>query len=369
MKPFEPEPLPPAEIDWMPLLPLLGKANRAIATFDGLLYGIPNPDVLLSPLTTQEAVLSSKIEGTQADFEDVLLFEAGEEPEEPARKEDVREILNYRKALNLSVSLMKERPFCLATLLKLHEVLLDSVRGYNKARGRIRTTQNWIGPQGCTLEEASFVPPSPLGLQDHLNLWEAYWHAEEQDILAQLAVIHAQFEILHPFLDGNGRVGRMVIPLFLYERGVLSRPCFYLSAYFEENRDDYIAHLRALGSLGSWGGWCAFFLKGIVKQAEENTRKAKAIHDLYEDLKKRVLDLTHSQYAIPLLDYTFQRPIFRSNEVAKLEHMPSSPMVSTLLKTLREHGILKTLRKGAGRRPHILALHELINLCEGRKVI
>jgi len=255
----------------------------------------------------------------------------------------------------------------LDTLFKLHEVLLDSVRGYNKSRGKMRTSQNWIGPQGCTIEEATFVPPSPMGLQDHLNRWESYWHEEDRDALVQLAVIHAQFEILHPFLDGNGRLGRMVIPLFLFDKGLLSRPCFYLSAYFEAEREAYIARLRELGHPGSWTRWCAFFLEGIVKQAEANTRKA--IHDLYDDLKRRVLDLTHSQYAVPLLDYMFQRPIFRSSEVAKNEHMPSIPMVANLLKTLRENGVLTTLREGAGRRPHVLALSELINLCEGTKVV
>jgi Fic family protein len=369
MKPFEPETLPPIDLDLLALMPLVGKANRAIATLEGLFYGIPNPNVLLSPITTQEAVLSSKIEGTQADFEDVLKFEAGEAPTEPSRREDIHEIMNYRQALRLSEKLLEDRPFCLNTLLKLHEVLMDSVRGYNKGRGKFRSIQNWIGKPGSSIEEAAFVPPSPLQLQDHLNRWEAYWHSEAPDALVQLGVIHAQFEILHPFLDGNGRLGRMVIPLFLYEKKILSRPCFYLSAFFEARRDEYIARLRELGQPGSWTRWCAFFVEGVAVQAEANTRKARAIQDLYERLKKQVLDLTHSQFAVPLLDYMFERPIFRGSDVAKLEHMPSAPMVHTMLKNLRENGILHTVREGAGRRPHVLALAELINLCEGRKVL
>jgi Fic family protein len=369
MKPFEPETLPPIDLDLLALMPLVGKANRAIATLEGLFYGIPNPNVLLSPITTQEAVLSSKIEGTQADFEDVLKFEAGEAPTEPSRREDIHEIMNYRQALRLSERLLEDRPFCLNTLLKLHEVLMDSVRGYNKGRGKFRSIQNWIGKPGSSIEEAAFVPPSPLQLQDHLNRWEAYWHSEAPDALVQLGVIHAQFEILHPFLDGNGRLGRMVIPLFLYEKKILSRPCFYLSAFFEARRDEYIARLRELGQPGSWTRWCAFFVEGVAVQAEANTRKARAIQDLYERLKKQVLDLTHSQFAVPLLDYMFERPIFRGSDVAKLEHMPSAPMVNNLLNNLRRNGILHTVREGAGQRPHVLALAELINLCEGRKVL
>ena len=212
-------------------------------------------------------------------------------------------------------------------------------------------------------------PSSPLGLQEHLNRWEAYWHSDAPDSLIQLGLIHAQFEVLHPFLDGNGRIGRMVIPLFLFEKKILSRPCFYLSAFFEARREDYIGRLRDLGQPGSWTRWCAFFLEGVAVQADANTTKARAIQDLYEGLKKRVLDLTHSQFAVPLLDYMFERPIFRSSDLARLEHMPSAPMVSTLLSRLRENGIIQTVREGAGRRAHVLALPELINLCEGRKVL
>lgn len=368
MKPFEPEPLPPKDLDLLALMPVVGKANRAIATLEGLFYGIPNPNVLLSPITTQEAVLSSKIEGTQADLEDVLKFEAGEQPAEESRREDIHEIMNYRKALRVSENLLRDRPFCLNSLLKLHDVLMDSVRGHNKSRGRFRTTQNWIGVEGTPMEQAVFVPPSPLHLQDHLNRWEAYWHTDAPDALVQLALVHAQFEILHPFIDGNGRIGRMVIPIFLYEKKILSRPCFYLSAFFESRRDDYIARLRGLGQPGSWTRWAAFFLEGVAVQAEVNTNKARAIQDLYERLKKQTLDLTHSQFAVPLLDFMFERPVFRASDVGKQPHMPSVPMVANLLATLKDNGILHTVREGAGRRPQILALAELINLCEGKRV-
>jgi Fic family protein len=346
----------------------LARRTAPLRRWKGWFYGIPNPNVLLSPITTQEAVLSSKIEGTQADFEDLLKFEAGESPAEPSRREDIHEIMNYRRALRLSENLLKDRPLSLNTLLKLHDALMDSVRGNNKGRGRFRTTQNWIGKEGTPIEQAVFVPPSPLHLQDHLNRWEAYWHSDAPDALVQLSLIHAQFEILHPFIDGNGRIRRMVIPLFLFEKKILSRPCFYLSAFFESRRDEYITRLRDLGQSGSWTRWCAFFLEGVAVQAEANTHKARAIQDLYERLKKQVLDLTRSQFAVPLLDFMFERPIFRSSDVTRLEHMPSVPMVANLLGNLRRNGILHTVREGAGRRPHVLALAELINLCEDRKV-
>lgn len=152
------------------------------------------------------------------------------------------------------------------------------------------------------------------------------------------------------------------------EKKILSRPCFYLSAFFEARRDDYISRLRELGQPGSWTRWSAFFLEGVASQAEANTNKARAIQDLFERLKKQVLELTHSQFAVPLLDFMFERPIFRASDISKLAHMPSVPMVATLLGQLRQSGILHTVRSGAGRRPQILALSELINLCEGRKV-
>jgi Fic family protein len=368
MKPFEPEPLPIATIDWTALIPLIGGANRAIAGYEGVLYGVPNPNVLLSPLTTQEAVLSSRIEGTQADLEDVYKFEAGEVTPDKERRDDIQEIINYRRSLTRAEKLLTDKPLCLNTLLELHSILLDSVRGHNKVRGRFRTTQNWIGPEGTLIEQAKFVPPAPLHLTKHLDNWEKYYHAEERDPLVQLAIVHAQFEIVHPFIDGNGRIGRMLIPLFLYEKKLLTRPNFYLSAYLEGHRDEYVERLRDLGQPGSWTRRVAFFLTALDVQARANSDKTKAIQDLYERLKRQILDLTHSQYAVPMLDRFFVQPIFRSSDLTTRKDMPSVPMVMVMLKNLRQAGVLKVIREGSGRRAQVLALAELINLCEGRKV-
>src|SRR5262245_30402157 len=202
-KPFVPQHLPHKDVKWEPLIPLIGQANRALAHYDGVLYGVPNPAVLLSPLMTQEAVLSSRIEGTQATLGDVLKFEAGEEPKHEARRLDIQEINNYRKALRAAYKELKTRPFNLNLLLKLHSILLDSVRGRDKGRGRFRTIQNYIGAAGTPMEQAAFIPPEPRLLAALLHNWEKYYHMERPDPLVQLAVVHAQFEIIHPFVDGN----------------------------------------------------------------------------------------------------------------------------------------------------------------------
>ncbi|MFO0754368.1 MAG: Fic/DOC family N-terminal domain-containing protein [Thermodesulfovibrionales bacterium] len=371
MKPFVPQRLPLQEIQWEPLIPLIGKANRSLAHYDGVLYSVPNPDVLLSPLTTQEAVLSSKIEGTQATLGEVLKFEAGEEPERESLKVDIQEIINYRKALRHAEEELNARPFNLNLLLELHSILLDSVRGRDKGRGQFRRDQNWIGRPGCSIEQADFVPPDPTYLMEYLGNWENYYHADRPDPLVQLAVIHAQFEILHPFRDGNGRIGRILVPIFLHEKKILSRPMFYLSAYLEEYREIYIARLRALGQEDdSWNKWISFFLIALNEQAQQNASKARAIKELYERLKMRVIDLTRSQYAVPLLDQLFKHPIFQSTSlVLPVDTQPSRQLIANMLRIVREANILKVVREGGGRRPQVLVLAELINLCEGKELV
>lgn len=332
MRPFVPAKLPISDVHWEPLIPLIAKANRSLAYFDGVLQGIANPSLLLSPMTTQEAVLSSRIEGTRATLGDVLKFGAGEEPPQPERKLDIFEIRNYQKALQKGEHELKQKPFNLNLLKTLHSVLLDSIRGRDKARGQFRTIQNWIGSPGTPIEKADFVPPSPTELVAYLDNWEKYYHMERPDAIVQLGVIHAQFEIIHPFLDGNGRVGRMLIPLFLYEKGILSRPLFYLSAYLEKHRDIYVDKLRQLGiKEGAWNEWIAFFLRAVDEQTQLNSEKAQAMIALHRDLKSRVIDLTHSQFAVPLLDAMFETPVFRSSSFRNKPKMPSYPMTSALL--------------------------------------
>lgn len=370
MQPHTPQRLPPAALRWEPLVPHLGRANRALARYAGILEALPNPEVLLSPLTTQEAVLSSRIEGTQATLGDVLKYEAGAAPRQPRRTEDIHEILNYRKALRAAETELDRRPFSLSILKGLHEVLLDSVRGKDMTPGQFRSTQNWIGAEGSTIEDAAFVPPSPIGLVDHLEAWQTYYRSEEADPLVQLAIVHAQFEILHPFNDGNGRLGRILIPLFLFEKKLLSQPMFYLSGWLEQRRAEYVARLRALDrEQDAWNAWAEFFLRAIEDEAARNAQKAKDILAMYDELKGRVIELTHSQYAVPLLDQMFRRPVFSSVHLTFGARSPSKPAVANLLRAVKDDGILKVLRPGAGRQPAIYAFARLVNLCEGKSVM
>lgn len=369
LKPFAPKPLPRGDLDWRLLVPAIGRATRALARYDGILHGVPDAGLLLSPLTTQEAVLSSKIEGTQATLSDVLRFEAGEPARSSERGEDIREILNYRRALRAAERELKKSRFGLGLLLRLHALLLDSVRGRDKTPGEFRQTRVWIGAPGTPIEAARFIPPLPARLPALLANLEAYWRSEELDPLVQLALIHAQFEIIHPFRDGNGRIGRILVPLFLYEKKLLSRPMFYLSQYLEEHRAEYIAQLRALNRPQPWNDWTVFFLHAVAVQAEANADKARRILALYERLKARIIELTRSRYAVPLLDKLFAQPIFSSNDLFQDPRMPTKPVVTQLLQRLTDAGILKQLREARGRRAQMLALAELVNLCEGKKVV
>jgi Fic family protein len=368
MKPHVPQKLPLDGIAWESLIPVMSEANRTVARYDGVLYGVPNPGVLLSPLTTQEAVLSSRIEGTRTTFDEVLKFEAGERVEDEKR-EDIQEVLNYRHALREAEQELDKRPFNINLLLKLHTILLEDVRGRYKGRGKFRTIQNYIGPPGVGIEEAFYVPPDPGRVMQYMDNWEKYYHAQERDRLVQLAIIHAQFEVIHPFVDGNGRIGRMLIPLFLEEKGILLRPTFYISAYLELHREEYYKLLRELDGPESWNRWISFFLKAITIQAQNNTEKALRIISLYDHLKNTVLELTRSQYAVPMLDHLFRQPILSPAKLIEEDDMPSKPTVMNLLSALKEAGILKILQESSGRRPQILALAELVNLCEGKTVI
>lgn len=221
---------PPAVVNWTELLPLIGPANAAVARYEGVLHGVPNPNVLLSPLTSQEAVLSSRIEGTQATLGEVLEYEAeaGDLNADQARIADIREVLNYRAALNEATQLLQELPLSQRLIKAAHVVLMEDVRGRNKSPGEYRRIPNWIGPHGCSIEAARFIPCGADRLEAAMQNWELYMHAVAPDLLVQLAVVHAEFEAIHPFLDGNGRLGRrLIVPLFLHSKELLSRPNFY----------------------------------------------------------------------------------------------------------------------------------------------
>ena len=317
---------PPENIDWSRLISLIGPASAAVARYDGTLGAIPNAAVMLSPLITQEAVLSSRIEGTQATMGEVLEYEAEKEssrlPDE--KKADINEILNYRKAMWHAVGLMEELPLCQRVICEAHRVLLDGVRGRDKSPGEYRKIPNWIGPPGCSIEEARFVPISAEKIPEAMSVWEKYIHAPAQDLLVQLALLHAEFEALHPFLDGNGRMGRMCVPLFMYQTGMIKSPMFYISAYFEKNRDEYYERLLDVSRDDDWTGWIVFFLKAVKHQAEENQTKAEKILKLYDAMKLRFSEITKSQYSIHALDWIFSTPIFKSSDFVQDSGIPSA---------------------------------------------
>jgi len=367
MNPYIPDTLPLMNLDHGRLIRLIGPANAALARYDGLLQSVVNPRIMLSPLTNQEAVLSSKIEGTQATVDEVLEFEAGMEFDSE-KVRDIQEIVNYRTALSLAKDSLDHRPLNLSLLRQMHSVLMNSVRGADKTPGQFRITQNWIGPENCPMERATFVPPSPLQLLDHLEAFERYMAVDDVDPLVQAAVINAQFELLHPFNDGNGRIGRLLIPLFLFQKRVLASPMFYLSEYLEAHRDQYYSGLRGISQQSEWTGWVEFFLTAITEQSQANTVRVRNILQLYEHMKQKISDLTRSQYALKVLDALFDRPIFESSDFVARSGIPRNTALPFLRK-LRDGGILSLLREKSGRRSAILAFSELLNIAEGRKIL
>jgi len=362
MKPYVPEMLPLESLKWEEFIPLIGKANFELARYEGILQGIINPSVFLSPLTTQEAVLSSKIEGTEATLEEVLEYEAAPRPD-AAKLKDIQEIINYRKSMDYAMGWLETRPITLNLLREIHYMLLGSVRGRNKARGEFRKTQNWIGKPGATIEQASYIPPSPERLMEFLSNLEEYIHYEEKDRLVQLAIIHAQFEIIHPFLDGNGRIGRILIPLFLFEKKLLSSPMFYISAYLEAHRDFYYEKLHDITQNNNWEEWIIFFLTAVIEQSKVNSQRAKAILELYEEMKQKITQITKSQFAIQALDTIFERPIVSTSEFVKRSGIPKASAIR-VLNELKEGDILEILREGKGRRPTVMVFTRLMTIGE-----
>jgi Fic family protein len=363
---------PPENLDWRELIPLIGPANASLARYDGLLSAIPNVHILLSPLTTQEAVLSSKIEGTHVTIGEVLEIEAGGDGgsgiSQPKR-DDAEEVINYRTAMRACMAEVEAgRPLSQHILRAAHATLMKGVRGRNKTPGQYRTEQNWIGRPRCKLEQASFIPISAAHLQSGMDEWEGYVRSvKEPDLIVQLAVLHVEFEALHPFTDGNGRIGRMLIPLFLAQRKLLASPDFYMSGYLESNREEYIERLREVSRSGNWTQWCAFFLRGVRQQAEENEKKARAILSLYDRLQAEVVELTHSQHSHRSVDFLFETPIFTAPMFTNYSKIPK-PTAARILDLMRRKGILLELRKGKGRRAGVYAFRELLNLAEGKKV-
>ena len=283
---FLPAPLPPA-LDWTPgLIRALSEADRLIGRLAGEGGRLPNPHVLIRPFVRREAVLSSKIEGTQATLGELLATEAGAVVDRSP--EDLREVGNYVVALEHGISRLKTLPLCVRLVRELHEKLMTSVAGHQAAPGRFRTIQNWIGAPGSTIATASYIPPPPGEVQPCLAEWEKFLHESDLPPLVTIALAHYQFEAIHPFLDGNGRVGRLLITLFLIERQILPAPLLYLSAFFEASRRDYYGGLRGVSERGAWNDWVEYFLLGVARMSEDALNRAVRINELLAQWQKRV---------------------------------------------------------------------------------
>lgn len=363
MKPYIPEKLPLENLDYKSLISLVGEANAAIARYDGLLQAVVNPEILLSPLITREAVLSSKIEGTQATVDEVLQHEAGMFIRDENKKQDIQEITNYRSTLILAEKELEDKPITLFIIRQMHSELMTSVRGENKDPGKFREIQNWIGKPGSPIEEAIYVPPEPPIMQEHLQILENYIQESDLDVLIQSAIVHAQFELIHPFLDGNGRIGRLLIPLFLYYKKRLKRPMFYLSEYLEINREIYYAKLNGISTEGKWNEWIDFYLEALKEQGKRNAKRVQSILYLYSDLRIKIRDLIRSEYTNDIVDSLFDKPFFRSSDIQKRTNIPKQTLMPILKKLINEN-IIVTIREAKGRSPAVLKFPQLLKITE-----
>ncbi len=283
---FVPSPLPPPLV-WTPrLVRMLSDADRLIGKLAGEGGRLPNPHVLMRPFVRREAVLSSRIEGTQASLGELLAAEAGVAVDRSSV--DLREVGNYVVALEHGMARLKKLPLCVRLIRELHAKLMTGVRGHHATLGEFRKTQNWIGPPGCTPATASYIPPPPGEVGQCLAAWEKFLHHSELPPLVTIALAHYQFEAIHPFLDGNGRVGRLIISLFLIERRILPSPLLYLSAFFEASRRDYYDGLRGISERGAWADWMEYFLLGVARMSEDALSRAARINSKLAEWQESV---------------------------------------------------------------------------------
>ncbi|HZF07900.1 MAG TPA: Fic/DOC family N-terminal domain-containing protein [Thermoanaerobaculia bacterium] len=309
---FLPDPLPP-ELVWTPgLLRTLSDADRALGKLAGQGGWLPNPHLLIRPFLRREAVLSSRIEGTQATLGELLAAEAGAAVDRsPA---DLREVANYVVALEYGIARLRELPLSLRLVRELHARLMAGVRGGQATLGEFRRSQNWIGPAGSRPEEASYVPPPPVEMLEALSSWESFLHDGTLPPLVQIALAHYQFEAIHPFLDGNGRVGRLLIVLAFVERSLLPSPLLYLSAFFEATRQEYYDRLRGVSVRGEWEEWVQYFLSGVARQAEDAVRRIERVETLLAAWRDTGSD--SSGRVAALVDLLAENPFWTIRRVA-----------------------------------------------------
>lgn len=353
---FIPAPLPPPIGYDADLVLELSRADAALGELSGLGRQLPNPHLLIAPYMRREAVLSSRIEGTRATISDLLIEEAGGKPATPPA--DVQEVMNYVTALEYGIQRLQDLPLSVRLVREIHERLMSGARGGHATPGEFRRSQNWIGPPGSTLSTAAYIPPPHTELADLLSDWERFLHVREtMPDLVQCAVMHEQFEAIHPFLDGNGRVGRLLITLFLIERQRLTQPLLYLSAYIEAQRDKYYTLLQRVRTLGDWVSWIRFFLVGVTQTAQAAMVQARQLMDLREAFRAH---LRGQARAIELVDHLFVNPYISVALAAQLLNT-SNQTARQAVRVLEEAEILQevTGRKW-GRLYVAVPIHEVI---------
>jgi Fic family protein len=355
---------PPRNLKYEQLIGPITAAATALARYDQMLKGMHNSEILLAPLRSQEAVVSSRMEGTVSTLDEVLRYEAdreeGEDPDTRNYRSEAIEVFLYGRAMKLAQASVQEgQPISSHLIRNAHRVLLGFGRGAKQSPGELKTEQNYLADR--TKKKVLFVPISPEQLGPGLDKLFAHIEDQEIQVLIRTALAHLEFEALHPFKDGNGRVGRMLITLMLWQYRVVSEPHFYISNYFENNRDEYIDRMREVSAAGAWTEWILFFLRALETQANENLDKAEQIRTLYEEMKIVFRDILASQWSTTALDFVFSRPVFRNNIFTAKSGIPA-PTAHRLSRALVERGILETAEPAAGRRPALYSFEPLLQL-------
>ena len=355
---------PPTTTEYARLLPPLLEATDALARYDQMLQGMHNNEIFLAPLRNQEAVLSSRMEGTFSTMDEIMQleveFDDQEEGGRSERRSDAVETYLYQRALRTAQQQMGEgRPLSISLLRSIHQQLLSFGRGAEKSPGAFKTEQNFIGERGNV--EVNYVPISPEKLATGMEALFSLIDDQSRPILLRAALAHVEFEALHPFKDGNGRVGRMLITLMLWAGGAISAPHFYISRYFADQKEVYIATMREVSSSGAWDDWCIFFLKAVKSQAIHNLESANAIRELYERMKPRFAEVLSSRWSVQALDFIFTSPVFLNNRFTRRAGIPGAT-AARFTRLLLESGLLQTVREASGRQSAIYRFEPLMEL-------
>ena len=355
---YVPNPLPPKiEVDWE-LASLLSKADITLGKLSGAGQLLTNPHLLISPFIRREAVMSSRIENTQSGLEDLFLFEADQTELSPMS--DVKEIFNYVRAMEHGIERLQELPISSRLICEIHGVLMKGVRGEHATPGLMRTSQNWIGSPGCTLMEATYVSPPVPEMKQCFSELEKYIHSDPQEpALIQCALVHYQFEAIHPFLDGNGRIGRLLITFMLLEKGLLSQPLLYLSDFFEQHRDEYYRLLLNVSQKGDWKAWLTFFLNGVRQQSEDALLTVQKLLDLQNQYRAITTGPKVPKIVNRLIDYLFTIPVISISSLSKTWEITFST-VQRGVDYLIEKGILKEIT--GGQRNRLFAAYEIYSI-------